>query len=1042
MVWADVYEDEDLNPATHGLDAMDDVSEAHVLALLADAERGLAAVLRSRGVAVPAGGEARRAMGSLLEDAATQPHLTRFAGLDPTQETDAELGDMRLVCGLDCGDDAGRVCEHLVGIVESAGTSGVLRQTHGPPRDTDTSEASERQAEATARAFESADAANTAVMLRLAGDESSPPQWDATATAAGGGDEDGTEQDLLLRLRWLRTMIGANLLCRRASEVTPSPVGHCVGSAKRVEVSDPHHELAVADEEAVASVQGSLLAAACGAYRLAGEVFARIAPSLLARAKEAADVGAAGSGGDAAGSGGDAAGSGVGAALGRTSVRSGTLSQELLPMPAGAFDASMMDSVLGASQPRYTSMQPLADSVVRASELTRALSVVCCVRVFASCDPAVSQRSMARLLALGEKDAKDSLTTREQQQRMLACTWHAHAMGKDGSLLRPTILHPDELATDARGLPRISLWGIWDLTDTLRAAGGEAAGCVVRSRLLSLLCPRNRCQRILGVRERRRVAETMLLERGVSEASLAQMHPAQVASQIAVRLSGLVRMLCYSVPRFHRTLDAAIAGWAEVQGDAWAVDSSPPSTWGGAAPDEILRQGTHEHAPDGLAGAAASGAGSAASGSRAKGKAIPVKGSSKGLAAAAGAEAAEVCAAADMLAANEEAMQADERPMLIHTVMPLLLRLQIASIDASFELDLVHRADTVPSLWYGDFLARMAVLYSTASGKAQFLHLRQGLRALEAAKAKAKAKASKGKRKPAKRGKAGKAGKGVKPPAASAAGDVGAGEVSAPAPDMPKSPSDMLLDARHNVGRASFLFAAAAASQGWLDERPGGSVPGVDPESAEAMAAASRRFKERFAAILRSHDPERLTWRKFLGSFKPAIVDPARTLRDVAEAASGALGVLQGVQESLQLGVAETVLEGEAWAAREAELSRASCLLAGIRIEAEKRPSSLLRDAGGQWRPEGGPVAQVVSATLKDWTDWHTSAVLKPVIEATKHLGRATSQLFDKITEDDAADDHDAAKPDAVVVSFSPSAHPCIPSPHIKVIGHMKASDQ
>lgn len=1038
MVWADVYEDEDLNPATHGLDAMDDVSEAHALALLADAEAALAFV----GAADEGGSEdpGETALESLLE--AEAETLRRFAGLEPTQDdetaAEAALLGTGVVCGLPCGSGEGAVCRHLVGLVDAAGGPRALRQVHctPPKRAKATADAAsaagadgdeERQQDAASvSAFAAADAANAAAVARLRG----APAWQHGLSPEADAGETAAAAGLRLRLRWLRALIGANFLCRRATELTPSPVPRFSGSGRRVAVGKPGEELPVDAEEAVAAAQGALLGAACGAYRCAGTTFAAIAPSLLAAAAEACTTSSAASDAGRVGEGTSGTMGAASDALGRTSVRSGALSDALLPMPAGAFDASLLDSVLGASQPRYSPMGPLPEAVSRAADLTRALGAVCCVRVFAACDPAVSQRTLARLMALGEADARASLTATEQQQRLLACTWQAHDMTKQAGLVRPLVLHAAETDTDTRGMPRISLWGLWELADSLRAAGGEACGCVVRSRLLSLLCPRNRCMRVLGVRDRRRVAEAMLLERGMSEEVLRRLQPAQVASQLAVRLSGLLRMLCSSDSRLHRVLDAAIAGWAEVQGDAWLVDSAAPSSWGGAAPPEVLAQGVYSQqaeapAAAGAGSAASSGAGAAAGGGRAASAAAasPLRAGAtssggagsargKGAALATAAGGAEAFAWAAVLAADRGAPQADERPMMIHTTMPLLLRLQMAAIDASYALDLVHPADHVPSAWYADFLARMAVLYATAAGKARFLHLRRGLLGQEAAKARAKARAvrSKGKKKPGKKGKG--------QTATAANGSTTAdSEGAAPVPELPTGAWDKLLDARHELGRATFLLAAAAASKELLEANPGASPAGVDPESTEAMAAASRRFKERFAAVLRSHDPERLTWRKFCSSFKPAIVEAVPTLRDVAAASLRASQMLQAAKDSLLEGLGAPPLDGDALRAREEELGRAPCLLAGVRAEAAKRPSGLQRDASGKWLPRGSPEMDIISATLTDWTAWQADKVYQPVLAASNDLAAAAGKLAKAITE-----------AELVQVSFATTVHPCIPS--------------
>ena len=968
ILFADLYEDDDLAPATHGLDAADDVSTAHVLALLSDAESSLLAAGASSddaaaatpGEAASASSTASSAPDSTLEAClrgirALAHDCEAYAGVSAAEATPtAGAAGLLLPATLVVGGPADPLAEGgpalpRLGAIWAAGGAAALRAM--PERSvvycasrSGAPITEELPAEQVA-AMETAEAAIDAAMTASAALPRSAPSAEEIAWA-----EDGAASLLIPRLRWLRATIGSSFLFRRALESTPADEAPSPGAGLCVPV-DPSTL-----EDDVARVQSALLQAAAGASLCANEWLRQITPTLPDPAAAAAP---------------DAA-TDTTSALGRMRVRGEGADSSLVATPPGAFDRTVLDCILGVSQPRYLACGPVHEAAERARRQAASLAIVCCSRVFATCDEAAVTGEMARLGTLPRHAAgmSEAAMSRADEATALALA----QIASTSSFLSPP-LGAHEAVFGKDGLRRISLSGLWDMTSVLRAGGRGSFDVVVRSRLFTLLLPRGRASKIFGVRDPRSVVEAALLDRGISQAELQQSLTAQVVSLAAGRIPYLVRLMCMADARMHRSLDLVISDWARVQGDAWQVDCLPPDARGGPATVEELAVGTSA-----LGAAAVSALRPAPGRGKRKGGAKP-----------------ERSTAAGSLVGTPEDVTAQDRPMLVHLSIQVLLRLQAASLDLALRLDLVHDDDAVALTWYQDYLATMKEMYADAGAKAQARGLRAALDRKPAAKGKT--------------GKSGKPGKG-KPGKGKAAKSKPAAETSAPLPgdSVPSTVTRTMLTCRRDAARLSFMVAAVMARKGLM---PGPAAG--DDETWDL------RFQERFSQILRSHDPAPLSWDQFSASFDSDAVDVGRSLNSADETVRQCHQRLTLCHRAATAEL-EAVAEGRPLLPpHQADMTRR--MVAEAPAQVKDALSELVQRTPLFGRMASGDVlgdpsdAGAVPLALSAWQELLIAVEMKPMMKAMRSTALSLSRL-----RDDA--DSKAAW------TLRPMTHPCVPVPY------------
>ncbi|KAA0176454.1 hypothetical protein FNF27_02150 [Cafeteria roenbergensis] len=1064
LIFADLYEDEDLCASTFGLDAADDVSDAHVLALLADAESLLA---HASGAAAPDCAPLATLEAALAKDAATwggfmDPLFHSAAGKGALARADAAAsgaggpeagsggawlprpeatawglgGPLPLAAVVGAPVPATASMPRLTALWRAGGASALRALCSpwtmpSPEAAAGLAGASPPTEPAPAAALAAGAAAEAAIdrtMPTLLERAAVPLTDEALAWCAHDGP--GVAADLMTRLRWLRARLGADLAFRRAVEASPAAGCNLPGTGPQVS-PDP-----ATMEDDVALAHSVLLHGAAAAHGISADCLRSLEGRFTPVPREAADAAPAGEAGDAddastasaaataataAAAGGDgvggsdaSAGSGTGAALGRMQVRGSTATKGLVPTPPGVMDASVLDSALAAAQPRFLPGGTLEEAVERALCQSRGLAAVCCARVFATSDPAVSTAELARLMTMPRFDSKAPQSTQRMANHATELAIAHIAAGADR--FSPAV-HATAAVRDPLGLRRISLFGLWDLVDVLRVAGPSTFDSVVRSRLYMLVAPRNRDQRIFGVRDPRRVVEAALLDRGLGLDEVTAAPTARVVTRSATRLVQLVRVLCMSDARMHRMLDVAISDWAVVQAESWAVDSIPRASPVLATPASQADL-TGSTSPLGRAvvpslAAAVRAAAKAGTGAPAR------------LAALASGAAAEAAADdADAAGSAKATPTSEDRPMMVHLSMTALLRLQMASMDLSLRLQLVHDDDMPALVWYQDYIATMTSLYHSCGGKA----LVRGWRASQREGGSSKpGKGKPGKGKPGKgkpgKGKPGK-GKAAKGKAArddgGAAGPLGATEEQSLADvSLPPLMSDTLQSVRRDVSRVSFMLAAAMTQVGALPEQP----PAEDE-------VAHFRFEERFAQVLRSHDPEPLSWHSFRSNFGPDRVQVSGSVSSSKRTLEACFGALQRVirhsRDQAARGVgSEAVHPPEHVEAIRKQAIDAPPAVKAALVSALSRPPLLCRSAAGDLLP-GAVEAGLVPAVLADWLELQVSAQLRPLTASALAAIKATSDILELHKRVTADGDEAAPAPKG---SLGTTAHPYVPVP-------------
>ncbi|KAA0170305.1 hypothetical protein FNF28_01533 [Cafeteria roenbergensis] len=980
LIFADLYEDEDLCASTFGLDAADDVSDAHVLALLADAESLLA---HASGAAAPDCAPLATLEAALAKDAATwggfmDPLFHSAAGKGALARADAAAsgaggpeagsagawlprpeatawglgGPLPLAAVVGAPVPATASMPRLTALWRAGGASALRALCSpwtmpSPEAAAGLAGASPPTEPAPAAALAAGAAAEAAIdrtMPTLLERAAVPLTDEARAWCAHDGP--GVAADLVTRLRWLRARLGADLAFRRAVEASPAAGCNLPGTGPQVS-PDP-----ATMEDDVALAHSVLLHGAAAAHGISADCLRSLEGRFTPVPREAADAAPAGEAGDAddastasaaataataAAADGDgvggsdaSAGSGTGAALGRMQVRGSTATKGLVPTPPGVMDASVLDSALAAAQPRFLPGGTLEEAVERALCQSRGLAAVCCARVFATSDPAVSTAELARLMTMPRFDSKAPQSTQRMANHATELAIAHIAAGADR--FSPAV-HATAAVRDPLGLRRISLFGLWDLVDVLRVAGPSTFDSVVRSRLYMLVAPRNRDQRIFGVRDPRRVVEAALLDRGLGLDEVTAAPTARVVTRSATRLVQLVRVLCMSDARMHRMLDVAISDWAVVQAESWTVDSIPRSSPVLATP---ASQADLAGSTSPLGRAVVPSLAAAVRAAAKAGTGAPAR-----LAALASGAAAEAAADdADAAGSAKATPTSEDRPMMVHLSMTALLRLQMASMDLSLRLQLVHDDDMPALVWYQDYIATMTSL-------------------------------------------------------------------------------DTLQSVRRDVSRVSFMLAAAMTQVGALPEQP----PAEDE-------VAHFRFEERFAQVLRSHDPEPLSWHSFRSNFGPDRVQVSGTVSSSKRTLEACFGALQRVirhsRDQAARGVgSEAVHPPEHVEAIRKQAIDAPPAVKAALVSALSRPPLLCRSAAGDLLP-GAVEAGLVPAVLADWLELQVSAQLRPLTASALAAIKATSDILELHKRVTADGDEAAPAPKG---SLGTTAHPYVPVP-------------
>jgi hypothetical protein len=878
MFTADLYEDEDIAVSSFGLDTADDVSDAHVFALLADAE---AAILSAT---------------ALSEDAVA----AEAAGVLEMLPSRADLEAVKECVSL--GVDGAYPVELIVGgSADSAAAHWMLRNHDQLRQFRSVSDATPyRVTLASTDVDPSPEEANrilatqtpeeiTEVMaavdadIRLWADAHGDDltAWDATAREWASSSH---IVSVVHRLRWLRSVLGGMLLMRRAVEMLPCtgerPVGMSV--EKPVELQAP------------------VLQAAMVAWGLANTWIKTVGSTLTSatrRVESSADA----------------------AALGRSQVRSTSTVSRLVEGPAGSVDEAILGSMLAANQPRYTPPETLSNVVERAIAQADSLRVVCCVRTIATADDGARALALLGRLAGGLR-LKPSLGERERSAVVAACQNAVDFIASQSSSF-------------CHAVPgTVCLEPLLDMTDVLRGGGKTEFDCIVRSRLLLLLLPPFRGDKVLGVKTAREIVEEGFVARGVGMETLRLSLPASVVTMASQRILPLIRLMCMSNERYHRALTGQVAEWAAVHGEAWNVDGTPPSEYEAAASS----------------------------------------GKKKSTSAESRAER--------------------NLPLMAHWTFPYLLRMQRASIEHGLAMGLFSNVDTIQAVWYGDYLLNVGVMYNDSSGR--------GLE--NQSKEDSKPAASKPKGKPA---------KGKKPSAlAKKKADASKPEellhIATPA-------SVAVLPAKRDILRGFFRMSAMLARIGLIE------LAKYDHGS------DSLRFEDRFAAVLRSHEPNPLSYSDFLSSFDCSSVDPDRMMRSALQALTGAASRLQAVQSTLLRECSEAPPD----AALPEDLHKCPAEFQDAVRAVSASCSALARDVSGKSASPGG----IVEAVLKHYQRIRCKREVGVLLRASMAMQLTCRLVMQRLLEALAAEDsvERACKSVSMahVVSFEqPSMHFEVPT--------------